>query len=253
VLWLYGENAVAGIETSFCSELSRVLDEPMVGTALRVDVWLLLEYRGPWGRLAFEESSLDQAVKDHLSGALAAIPNARLQFIKQDRLNSQDSIAFYVAVSSTQLPHLYALQLDSYDDLLEMDIPSIASGGGGENTLQPDLLFLICTNGKRDQCCARYGTPLYQQAKAEHGDSVWQSSHVGTHRFAPNMIALPHGIYYGRVESGEAATIIEKTRAGQLHLDNYRGRSSYSAMQQAGEFLLRSQTGDMKLDAYRLN
>lgn len=225
----------------------------MVGTALRVDVWLLLEYGGTWGYRAFEESSLDQAVKDHLSAALGSIPNGRLQFIRKERQHTRDTIHFYLADSSVQPPRLYVFQLDSYDDLLKMDIPFLVSGGASEEALHPEPLFLICTNGKRDQCCARYGTLLYRHLRAAEDQAVWQTSHVGGHRFAPIMIALPHGIYYGRVEPDEAATIMAKTRTGQLYLEKYRGRSSYSAIQQAAEYLLRSQTGDLSLDTYRLN
>ncbi len=241
-------------QTSFCSDLSRALDEPMIGTALRADVWLLLEYSGAWGHKAFEESSLDQAVKDHLSAAQDSIPNTRLQLIRKDRQQTGDAIHFYLADSSAQPPRLHAFQLDSYDDLLKMDIQSIASGDPAYNQyLDNDPLCLVCTNGKRDQCCAKYGTPIYQYLCSIGEQAVWQASHVGMHRFAPIMITLPHGIYYGRIEQEEAATIVEKTRAGQLYLEKCRGRSSYSPIQQAGEYLLRAETGDLGLDAYRLN
>ena len=33
---------------------------------------------------------------------------------------------------------------------------------------------------------------------------MWQSSHIGGDRFAGNVVFLPEGLYYGRVEPAEA-------------------------------------------------
>ena len=47
-------------------------------------------------------------------------------------------------------------------------------------------IVLVCAHGRRDACCARLGPPLFD-ALAPHcpPDALWQSSHLGGHRFAP--------------------------------------------------------------------
>ena len=41
---------------AFCAERSRENAEPLAATASRVDRWILVEYRGLWGRDAVESS-----------------------------------------------------------------------------------------------------------------------------------------------------------------------------------------------------
>jgi hypothetical protein len=51
-------------------------------------------------------------------------------------------------------------------------------------------------------CCARLGVPLAQALAARHPGPVWETTPVGGHRFAANLVLLPHGLYYGPVTVG---------------------------------------------------
>ena len=44
---------------------------------------------------------------------------------------------------------------------------------------------------------------------------VWQSTHVGGDRFAGNLVALPHGLYYGRVEPSEVWPLAREHARGR--------------------------------------
>jgi hypothetical protein len=72
---------------------------------------------------------------------------------------------------------------------------------------------------------------------------VWQSSHVGGDRFAGNVVALPDGVYYGRVEPAETWPVVEAALAGRVHMPCYRGRSCYGFAAQAAELSVREATG----------
>ena len=72
---------------------------------------------------------------------------------------------------------------------------------------------------------------------------VWQSTHVGGDRFAGNLVALPDGVFYGRVGPSEAWPLLECALRGQIHLPTYRGRSCHSFPVQAAERAVRELTG----------
>jgi (2Fe-2S) ferredoxin len=133
--------------------------------------------------------------------------------------------------------------VEHQEDLRELDFAAtLASGSLGTPLDGP--LFLVCTHGKRDRCCARYGRPLYDAVRERAGlDRVWQSSHVGGDRFAGNVVVLPHGLYYGRVDPGDVDALLAAHAAGSVVLDRYRGRSSYPFRVQAAEQAIRESTG----------
>ncbi len=96
------------------------------------------------------------------------------------------------------------------------------------------------------------GTAVIQLFIEHYGDLIWQTSHVGGHRFAPNLICLPHGIFYGRVPPEKASWIADLYMDGRLSLDNYRGAGAYPAPVQAAEHFLRLETGEDGIGAYHL-
>ena len=66
-----------------CADISRQAAEPLGATASRVDHWLLVEYPGRWSRDVLGGSALAPGVKEHLRDQLAALPHARLLFIRR--------------------------------------------------------------------------------------------------------------------------------------------------------------------------
>ena len=86
-----------------------------------------------------------------------------------------------------------ALQLDT-DDLQKFDSFKNETAGNRE--------FFICTHGARDACCGTFGFPAYQKLRTQFADEstrVWRTSHTGGHRFAPNVLEYPVGIYWAWV------------------------------------------------------
>lgn len=111
-------------------------------------------------------------------------------------------------------------------------------------------LVLVCTHGRRDACCARLGIGLYTEVLAAAtlqgaSDRVWQSSHLGGHRFAPVATTFPDGLSYGRVAPGDG-TLIWQAATGTMPapLATWRGRSIYEPAAQAAEIMLRERGTD---------
>ncbi len=234
------EEARAADARFFCSELSRRAGESVAGTASTGAVWLLLEYPHGWGRKAFEESALPPEVKQFFNDALARIRHSRLLLIKTDRGRRDARMNLFVVRCRERAPFVVRLRVERYYDVLDYDLAAVASGRdaqGGEAVSDP--LFLVCTHGRRDKCCAKFGLPVYNALRDRLGECVWQSSHVGGDRFAGNLVCFPHGLYYAHTTPEAGLRTAEEYRAGRMTNGGLRGRACYSHFIQAAEAFVR--------------
>ena len=231
-----------------CASLSRALGEPLLGTASRVRAWVLLEQPGPWGREAVLESRLDR----DLAGALdrhARAANARLLLIRRPGRGASRPGRCFVAHSGRRDRWVEGRVLDDPAELLDLDLNKVIAGerpGFGEPVALP--LYLVCTNGRHDRCCATYGRPLAQALAATVGERVWECSHVGGDRFAANLVCLPDGHYFGRAGPEDGPRVVGRYERGIIDLDHYRGRCSDPWVVQAAEWFARRRTGLLGVD-----
>jgi hypothetical protein len=236
-----------------CSLRSLELDEPLIASATETQVYFLLEYTRAWGAKAFEESDLAEAIKAQLKQALKLIPGARLLMIKGRPGRGAPRPRFFAARLSDRQPTLYAFELGSYNDLLDLDLPALAAGSEiYASQLSPEPLYLVCTNGRRDPCCAAHGLAVFHSLSRALGLNVWQTSHLGGHRFAANLVYLPYGLFFGRLDPLSAEDVVAGLQRGELALDHFRGRASYLEPVQAAEYYLRRHTGLTGIDAFHL-
>jgi hypothetical protein len=217
-----------------CSALSLAADEPLAGTAGRAAAFLLLEVRGAWEREAVD--GLAEQYAGPIRAWLKATPRSKALFIRRpDRRG--DEITAFVVRAAADSPAIRQFRFSGYDDLLDLDLE-----GGGELVSGP--IALACGHGRRDACCARLGRPLYDALRDELGpESLWLSSHQGGHRFAPNLLWLPEGLQFGRVEPAEAPTLVRELQEGRLPLDCLRGRTTFPPEAQAAEIAVRARSG----------
>ena len=182
-------------------------------------------------------STLSKEVKAHLRAERSRLPHARILFVRRAERRGRDGLLTFVVRTTESAGSLRRLELERHDDLV-----GLALDGVGSPVEHP--LFLVCTHGKHDRCCAKYGRPLYD-AVCEQVDEgwAWQSTHIGGDRFAGNLVVLPEGVYYGRVEPSEAWPVLEAAFDGRVHLSHYRGRSCHGFAAQAAERSVREETG----------
>ena len=239
---------------TFCSDLSAQAGEPLIGTATPTRVYLLLEYNGAWGEKALEESDLPEAVKAHLKAYSKSSRDTKALLIKRRRDLQETGIGFFVGIVTERDPSLYAFRLDHYEDILALDLDKISTGSADvEEHRRDEPMILVCTNGRRDPCCAQKGVLVLNALSHAVGNCLWESSHVGGHRFAANLTILPHGLLYGRVDGGNAEMILGAYLRGEVHLPNLRGRTCYAPAVQAADYHLRQESGIQALDAFRLS
>jgi hypothetical protein len=198
---------------SRCRDLAT--NESLAGTAPQAKAWLAIEDPGPWGPQVSAGVDLPEGVRTLL--------------IRRSRTR-QEPRSVFLAVPQTQL--LAQWQCHDLAELNTIDFAGIIQG-----RVSPPLcdrrLTLVCTNGKRDQCCAVDGRALIDQL-ADLPD-VWECSHIGGHRFAPVVLHLPDGHVYGRVSAAEGRQIA----TDQVPAAALRGPSHYPSRFQAGAVALR--------------
>ncbi len=224
-----------------CSDTSRSLAEPLVATASRVDRWLLVEHAGAWGPESVPSSRLEVAVARRLA-TLAADGAARLVLIRRHRDEEVGESGRWVfAVDSRPgSEQVLARHVDDDDELL--DLAPWRDATGWEVVDEP--LYLVCTHGRKDRCCAVRGRPVAHALSAARPGQVWESSHLGGDRFAPNLVVLPDGLYLGQVEAEDVVSVVEGLEVGVLpDPEHVRGRSSLTQPAQAAQHFARTATG----------
>jgi hypothetical protein len=116
-------------------------------------------------------------------------------------------------------------------------------------TASPRVHLLVCTNGRRDVCCAVKGRPVALGAADRHPDRVWEVTHTSGHRFAATAVLLPAGTLHGRLDTDAAVALLTAADRGETILSGSRGRSTHSAPGQVAELAVRAAAGETGLDA----
>jgi hypothetical protein len=217
--------------------------EPLHATASIVRNWVLVEQPGAWGRDAPLESRLPEEVASQLQ-TRARIDDFRLLLLRQP--NPDPSAPRRCFVAHTRRPARWIEEITFTDplELLDVEFGPLATGRPtGAGVPRTDPLFLICTNGKHDPCCARLGRPIVRALVPDLGDALWECSHIGGDRFAANLVCLPHGFYFGNLGPVEAAQVVESYRAGEIELEYFRGTAGDPYAVQAAEFYVRRDEG----------
>jgi hypothetical protein len=234
--------------TARCAVVARALGEPLHATASRVRSWLLLEQPGPWGREALLQSRLPAALAAELR-ARAGRAGVRLLLLRRPGGGGELPRRCFAAVTSASGAWLQQWRLDDPVELLDLDLARLAAGERPRlGEVVPAPLYLVCTNGRHDRCCALDGRVLAQALVPAVGERVWECSHVGGDRFAGNLVCLPAGVYYGRVEPAAAAGVVALHEDGRIDLARYRGRCWYPPVVQAAEHFLRRASRLERLD-----
>jgi hypothetical protein len=229
------------VHRSECSVASLEAGESLAGTAVdSVDRWLLLEVTDPWAPKALQTEALSEPVRARLTQWLET-PRSRLQLIRRPGRPGKRPL-FMVVSAAGDRQQASKLELDRYEDLLDVDLEALPA-------LVRAPMCLVCVHGRRDRCCAQHGSAVFRAIQAR-GVDVWQTSHLGGHRFAACALWLPDGLMYGRLRAEHADAFVDARRAGEIgELDFFRGRSAYDRPTQAAEIFLRSRIGEQAAGA----
>lgn len=242
-----------------CSVRSTDLGEPVAGTATTQSAWLVLEQPGPWGRQALVESDLDAELGAELDGRTAGT-DVRVALIRRPGTGQDQAPPAHRWFAASTHPERMWLATGVVvhpTDLLRIDFPALDAGlrsavSALKHEMVSEPVLLVCTNGKRDQCCATRGrqvavaaAALDQAARgADALPVVWEVTHIGGHKFSPTAAVLPSGYLYGRLDAERATRVLGDARHGAVVLDGCRGRTTWGRAGQAAELAVRTEIGE---------
>lgn len=228
-------------EVFFCSAASRYFKEQLSGTAANSGVFILLEHCNPFPEKVMEAHFDKEWLRE--IQRLAQSYKGKVLLVRNKTTNFKDCKISFVDCSTcryftieTPIENTPSVKLADY-----ITAP--------ETAWQTDPFFLICTNGKKDKCCSKFGFPVYKFFESFNSDvNVWECSHVGGDRFAANVVAMPFGIYYGHVAVEDVGHIMVRTLLRKIYKNKFRGLSRRSFYEQAIECHLRDHLQNYDID-----
>ena len=200
-----------------CAHRADLRGDEMLGTAFPASRLLLVEQPFPWGPEGLRTSRFDPATALALE-ARAREQGVRVQAVRRLGRNPEHPRQWAIVDTRDASRAVRRGAFEADADLLELPL----DGRSGDP--DPDPLYLVCTHGRHDACCAQRGRPLITELARLRPDRVWQSSHLGGCRFAPTVLVLPLGLMYGRVPPAAAGRLVAATEAGEVLGEFVRGR-----------------------------
>lgn len=246
---------VAQPDASTCSAYSARLDEPLAGTAPVAATWLIIEQPGPWGARALTESHLDERVGAALNARTAGT-GVRIGLVRRvgHHVAAPAGSERTVLISAPRPSGTTVRSLTVTDPraLLDLDFAALGQGRVDVGTAYHGQAILVCTNGKRDRCCALLGRSLAQDVadsvRTQEDLDVWEADHLGGHRFAPTALVLSTGYLYGRLNAADALLALERAAKGLIATGSCRGRSLWSRPGQVADLALRTEQAQYRAD-----
>ena len=240
-----------GRVTFRCAVASEDRTESMAGTASTVRSFLLVEHPGPWGIDALRDARMPEGIGPELRARVAGSGTKVLLIRRPAGASSVAGVRVFAAYAHHADPWLETTVLDDLRQVHDLDLEALAAGRSLGLDPHPGSVLAVCTHGRHDVCCAERGRPVAAGLAEAFPEQTWEASHLGGDRFAANLLVLPHGLYYGRLEPDTARLVARLHAAGELDLDHLRGRSGLATPLQAAEVALRRYIDERRLSTVR--
>jgi hypothetical protein len=233
----------------FCSIVSKANGEDPIGSAPEAQHWLVVELPQPWSAQVFQEDPAVQPVfalikKLVLQGIqlrpIAIAPDRhyskpgyrRILYYRQTAasFNAFEPLEYWVPESEA-MPLAIALLKRLGKGQAVSELAAFESYRQQSQTRD----LLICTHGNVDAACARFGFPIYEKLRREYGSDrlrVWRCTHFGGHQYAPTLVDLPSGRYWGHVEFSMLDALVNQHGTPADLYQFYRGWAGLGKFEQ---------------------
>lgn len=237
-------------EKIFCAQESVNRREGFLGTTTHYNCYLLVEYHGSWScdvSNLLENSRVSESAKKHILAFMDWCPeDVKFLFIKRDN-NKAGPFKLFLTKALNGKCGVREFDFDDYADIAKIDLNLAYENILNEGGEQKKDILVVCTHGKRDKCCAKYGYPIYKRLSSALTEpsgrfSVWECSHVGGDRFAANAIWLPHGYGFGHCQNA-TEVLLSKIKENKISLEHFRGASTIPDAAQYLEGVIREENG----------
>ena len=236
----------------YCSQVSKANGEDPIGSAPQVDYWLIVEIPQPWPTAMFTEHPIISQIfplikklifrRGVMVRPIAIAPDPEYSVPNFIRILYYQRPARQFAKYTKEeylVPEEKAIDvaLGLLHRLLGKQNP-IASFDAYKQDTQHIREILVCTHTQVDLACGRFGTPIYRELRKRYGHStlrVWQSTHFGGHKFAPTLIDLPNGQFWGHLESDMLSQLVQRSGDHRQLAKFYRGWAGVSQYEKMAE------------------
>lgn len=238
----------------FCSEISKANGEDPIGTAGTFDHWLILELKQPWSPTMWIEDpmkSVTALIKKLIFKhgitirPLAIAPDPEYSHTGQARLIYYHRPARLFTEYEKQEFIVPESELSGLASALLKHLMKVPNNLGNFQKYRQQTShvreILVCTHANVDVACGRFGYPIYKKLRSEYAANsegnlrVWRCSHFGGHQFAPTLIDLPEGRYWGHLEPDVLHLLVHKTGLVSDLRRFYRGWAGLGKLEQIVE------------------
>lgn len=213
----------------FCTDLCLERGEPLAGTGNAPKRALMLAWpRGQWRSPRWESAGMSP----DLRAAMHAAAKSGLHIALTDKVEAEGS-----------LPTLHAVPEGTYADFTDeaaliKAIGDYVNGRVFEGRHDPRQVIIVCTDSRRDACCARHGFSTYKALVAAADTTkfhIVQATHIGGCRFAASIVVMPQRQRYGRMTAAQAPAFLAALEQGRVYVAAYKGRTDIAEPIQVAE------------------
>ena len=236
----------------YCSQVSKAKGVDPIGSAPKVDYWILVEVAQPWPLAMFAENpmigQMFSLVKQLVFRRGVMVRPIAIAPDPEYSTPGFTRIIYYRRPAQQFAKYLKEEYVVPEDQANALVLGLLNRLLGKENTVTPFLSYqqdtqhlremLVCTHTQVDLACGRFGTPIYRQLRQQSDQSnlrIWQSTHFGGHQFAPTLIDLPTGQFWGHLELEDLPQLIQRNGDYRQLKQLYRGWSGGTKFEQIAE------------------
>ena len=223
--------------SKFCSLMTRQTGEPLEGTAPFAKHFVFIT----WPKKYWQYEALDsrggfpEGLKEWMKVQSKITGKVSIRLVSHKEL-SNESADIYIYPEKIHYSNILPKEISGV--LMSHFLNECNSENKAKNIEKDHIL--VCTHGRHDKCCAKFGQELADNLRNHLKDQqnnieVFDSSHLGGHRFAPTMIDFPSGRAYGQLTTEEIPNYFESRKKGMVYAQAYRGSVFLSELLQVAE------------------
>ena len=228
-----------GVRERLCSIAAGEFGEDPGGTASTLDLCLLIEFPKPWSVDIMESKGFPLGVSESLARLANSSENIKLMGMEPDSDYSVEGLTRVILYSkpdgffSRYDKSEFMVPSGSVEQLVDVllkrspsDIESLEEYRRETSNIRD---IFVCTHGTHDSCCGTFGYPVYSALRQDYAPSlngnlrVWQVNHIGGHRFAPNLLDMPEGRNWVRINGESLENLVYRRGEVSELRGNYRG------------------------------
>jgi hypothetical protein len=233
-----------GPERRLACVVSQANGEDPAGTGTPFAGYLLVEVAPPWKYDVGESRRFPEGLWEAVKGVWDAGIVEKFTAIMPDPEYSREGHTRVILLRRPSSPYFATYEKEEYlapEGEVVALVEALAKEPDGPSRFvcyredDPRVRdILVCTHGSHDLCCGRFGYSLYEELRQEYAAAsegrlrVWRTSHLGGHRFAPNLIDLPEGRYWGHLKPESLENLILRNEPVSEMRRFYRGWAGLS-------------------------